>query len=104
MRNLDLLQYGQHFGLNQMKDGALLYSFAPGHGRLYAGMNPEGKHVMVFGVAEAEVHGYKHTPIDEPIFPVFGIEIPSPRMAEAISKGFMEAAKIMRQHNEADRR
>ena len=97
------LKFGGDYGLKTMKDGGLLYSFAPGHGRLYMGLNPSGNYVMVFGVAEAEVHGFKHTPIDEPIFPVFGIEVPTPRMAEAIGKGFMEAAQIMRQRNEADR-
>lgn len=102
MHDPDTQKYGGFFGLNPMRDGGLLYSFAPGHGRIYAGMNPDGKYVIVFGVAEAEERKFKNMPIDEPIFPVFGIDIPNPGTAEAMAKAFMAMAKVMRERNEAN--
>ena len=107
MDNFKKLMMGMAFRTKAMKDGGLLYSFAPGHGRCvgYRLNERSSKRVMVFAVAEEPMpNGTTTGLLDEEMLNVFGVVVDTPGAAESIAKAFSLMAEEMRRSNEADRR
>ena len=84
----------------ESKDGRL-YRFKEGHGRMVFGKTEDNEWAYVLGVSEIDagepkVNWYDR---DEQVYPVFGVVINSPEMAEAMAEGLVALAGKMREEH-----
>lgn len=103
MNKLKKMALGAAFHISQLREGGLLYRFAPGHGRClgYKLNERSEKRVMVFAVAEKAVENGMTGLLDEDTLNVFGIVVDTPGAAESIAKAFTMMAEEMRKSCDA---